>query len=305
MKISIPKFNLFKRRGTLKQDLIGYAFLAPFLILFLVFTIIPIFVSANYSMTYYNMIQPSRFIGLTNFQNLFLNDEIFMLALKNTFIFACIIGPSGFIFSFFVAWTINGLKYKKFFALGFYAPSIVSGVAMSVIWLYFFSSDRFGMINNILITLGFITKPVLWTQDAATILPVVVFVSAWMSMGTGFLVFLAGFQTIPGELIEVAHIDGVSTRFQELRYIVAPIMRPQMLFSAITTIVAAFGVFDIAVQLCGMPSPNYAAHTIVAHMYDYAFIRFDTGYASAISVVLFIITFSLGRVSMTIFSSKD
>ena len=126
-----------------------------------------------------------------------------------------------------------------------------------------------------------------------------------VSMGTGFLVFLAGFQNIPGELLEASHIDGVSTRFQELRYIVAPIMRPQMLFSAINSIVGAFSVFDIAVQLCGMPSPNYAAHTIVAHMYDYAFIRFETGYASAVSVVLFVITFTLGRLAMRVFSSKE
>ena len=289
----------------IRRDVIGYCFLAPFLLLFFVFTILPIFVSAGYSLTYFNMVDTPRFIGFTNFRNLFLNDEIFILALKNTFIFALIIGPAGFLFSFIAAWFINVMKFKKFYALGFYAPSIVSGVAMSVIWLYFFSGDKFGLINNVLIKLGVITQPILWTMDPSTIMPVVIFVSAWMSMGTGFLVFQAGFQNIPGELLEASHIDGVSTRFQELRYIVAPIMRPQMLFSAINSIVGAFSVFDIAVQLCGMPSPNYAAHTIVAHMYDYAFIRFETGYASAVSVVLFVITFTLGRLAMRVFSSKE
>lgn len=294
-----------RRRGRLRRDLIGYLFLGPFLLLFLVFTIIPIFVSAGYSLTYYNMIEPAKFIGLVNFQNLFLNDELFLLSIKNTFIFALIIGPLSFLFSFIAAWVINGLKFKKFYALGFYAPSIVSSVAMSVIWLYFFSGDRFGLINNILLNIGVVTRPILWTQNPQTIMPVIVFVSAWMSLGTGFLVFLAGFQNVPAELIEACRIDGVSTRFQELRYIVAPIMRPQMLFSVINTTVAAFSVFDIAVQLCGMPSPDYAGHTIVAHMYDYAFIRFDIGYASAISVVLFLITFTLGRISLRVFASKE
>lgn len=171
--------------------------------------------------------------------------------------------------------------------------------------MYFFSNDQYGLINHMLIKIGLITKPILWTLNANTIMFVVIFVSAWMSMGTGFLTFLAGFQNISGDLLEAAKIDGVYTSFQTLRYIVAPIMRPQMLFAVINTIVASFGVFDIAVQMCGMPSANYAAHTIVTHMFDYAFIRFDVGYASAIAVVLFIITFTLGRVSLKVFASKE
>ena len=288
-----------------RRNKTGYMFMLPFIALFFVFTIIPVIGAFLLSFTHYNMLQPPEWIGLVNYKRLFLDDEIFLLSLKNTFLFAFIMGPLGFVLSFLMAWMINNLKFKNVYALAFYAPSITSSIAMSVIWLYFFAGDRYGLVNNLLIQAGLIMKPVLWTMDAQTIMPVVIFVSAWMSMGTGFLVFLAGLQTIPREIIEAGQIDGIKNKWQELRFIIVPSMKPQFLFSAINSIVAAFGVFDVAVAIAGMPSPNYAAHTIVAHLYDYAFIRFDMGYASAVATVLFIITFVLGRVAMKIFASHD
>jgi multiple sugar transport system permease protein len=155
-----------------------------------------------------------------------------------------------------------------------------------------------------LIRIGIINEPILWTKDPEYILWVVIIISVWMSMGTGFLVFLAGLQSIPKFLYEAAAIDGVKNRFMELWHITLPMMKPQLLFGAINSIVGAFGVFDIAVSVAGIPSPNYAAHTIVTHLYDYAFIRFQMGYASAVAVFLFLLTFYLGRISMKIFSSE-
>lgn len=175
---------------------------------------------------------------------------------------------------------------------------------MSVIWLYFFSGDRYGFINNILINIGLISEPIQWTVDANYILPVVMIISIWMSMGTGFLVFLAGLQNINSEYYEAGAIDGIRNKFQELIYLTLPMMKPQLLFGAINSIVSSFGVFDIAVSVAGMPSPNYAAHTIVAHLYDYAFIRFQMGYASAIAIVLFLITFLLGRIVFRLLGEK-
>lgn len=288
-----------------KKNGIGYLFMAPFLILFTLFIIIPVAVAFWLSLTNYNMLQPAKWIGLTNFKLLFMDDDIFLIALKNTLIFACITGPIGYIMSFLAAWVINQLKARKAFALAFYAPSITSGIAMSVVWMYFFSSDRFGFINNILINLGVIAEPILWNKNPNTILPVIIIISVWMSMGTGFLVFLAGLQNISGELYEAASIDGIKNKFQELWYITFPLMYPQLLFGAINSIVGSLGVFDIAVSVAGMPSPNYAAHTIVAHLMDHAFIRFNMGYASAIAVVLFVMTYSLGRICMNIFKSKE
>jgi len=280
-------------------------FLSPFLILFTIFVIIPVIYSVVLSFTFYNIIQRPKFCGIENYRLLFTDDDVFLIALKNTLIFAFITGPIGYFASFFVAWIIDQLKMRNFFALAFYAPSITSGIAMSVVWLYFFSSDRYGFINNLLLRIGIISEPILWNTDPKTILPVIIIVSVWMSMGTGFLVFLAGLQNIPKELYDAGAVDGIKNRFQELIYITLPSMKPQLLFGAINSIVNSFGVFDIAVSIAGMPSPNYAGHTIVAHLYDYAFIRFDMGYASAIAVILFLMTYSLGQIFMKILSSKD
>lgn len=273
--------------------------------LFALFIILPVLISFGMSFTNYNMIESPDFLGITNYKLLILDDAEFLIALKNTLVFAFISGPIGFLGSFVMAWLINNLKARNLFSLAFYAPSITSGVALSVVWLYFFSSDRYGLINNTLINLGVLSEPIQWTQDVSTVLPVVILISIWMSMGTGFLTFLAGLQNLPHEIYEAGMIDGIRNRFQELIYITLPQMKPQLLFGAINAAVGAFGVFDIAVSVAGLPSPNYAAHTIVAHLYDYAFIRFEMGYASAVAIILFLITFVLGRVFMRVFSEKD
>lgn len=283
----------------------GYAFLAPFVILFTVFVVAPVLTAIGLSFTDYNMMQTPHFVGLNNYKLLFLDDEVFLTAISNTLTFAIITGPVGYLLSFFAAWVINQLKFKRAFALAFYAPSITSGIAMSTVWMIIFSSDRYGYLNYFLLNFGLIDEPILWNTDPNYIMGVVMFISLWMSMGTGFLVFLAGLQNVPKSYYEAAAIDGVKNKFQELFYVTLPMMKPQLLFGAINAITSSFGVFDIAVSVAGMPSPNYAGHTIVAHLYDYAFIRFQMGYASAIAVVLFLITFLLGKGVMKLLSSKD
>ena len=294
-----------KRFHIKRKTWVGYAFMMPFLILFVLFIILPVFISFGLSFTNYNMIESPDFIGITNYRLLILDDAEFLIALKNTLVFAFISGPIGFLGSFVMAWLINNLKARNLFSLAFYAPSITSGVALSTVWLYFFSSDRYGLINNTLINLGIISEPIQWTQDVNTVLPVIILISIWMSMGTGFLTFLAGLQNLPQEINEAGMIDGIRNRFQELIYITLPQMKPQLLFGAINAAVGAFGVFDIAVSVAGLPSPDYAAHTIVALLYDYAFISFEMGYASAVAIILFLITFVLGRIFMRVFSEKD
>lgn len=295
-----------KVRAWWKKNGVGYLFLAPYMILFLLFIVIPVAVAFILSLTNYNMIQTPKFVGITNYKLLFMDDDVFLIALKNTLIFALITGPLGYIMSFLAAWVINNLKARNVFTLAFYAPSLTSGIAMSVVWMFFFSSDRYGFINNILINkIGLIQQPILWNKDPKYIFPVVVFISVWMSMGTGFLVFLAGLQNINTELYEAASIDGIKNKFQELWYITIPLMMPQMLFGAVNSIVGSFGAYDIAVAVAGMPSPDYCVHTIVAHLMDYAFIRFSMGYASAIAVILFVMTFTLGKVSMRVFRSRE
>ena len=282
-----------------------YLFMLPFVVLFLVFVIAPVLTAAYLSFTYFNVLEPPRWIGLSNFRLLFVEDDIFyQYALKNTFIFAIITGPLGYAISFTLAWFINRLRVRQLYTLAFYTPSITSAIAMSVIWLYLFANDRYGLLNYALTEIGLISEPVAWLREQSTILPVIMVVSLWMSMGTGFLVFLAGLQDVPMELYEAGMVDGVRTALQEVFYITIPVMRPQLLFGAVMAIVNSFAVFQIAAQIAGLPSPLYAGHTIVAHLYDYGFIRFEMGYAAAIAVVLFLLTFALGRWAMRVFSER-
>ncbi len=294
--------NSFSR--FIRKHGVGYSMIAPFFVLFFLFVVFPVAIAVFLSFTNYNMFEAPSFNGINNYISMILNDSIFWQAVKNTFIYAVIVGPIGYFMSFIVAWVLNQMRFRAAFALAFYVPSICSSVAMSSVWLYFFSSDQYGLINNFLMNLGLIDDPVLWTSDPNFILPVIIIISIWMSMGTGFLVFLAGLQNVDKTLYEAGAIDGIQNRWQELKYLTIPQMKPQLLFGAITAITNSFSVFDVPVSVAGMPSPGYAGHTIVAHLYDYAFIRFQMGYASAVATVLFVITFILGRVIMNKLGGK-
>jgi multiple sugar transport system permease protein len=284
---------------------INYVFMAPFSILFTIFVIAPVLTSAYLSFTYFNVLESPKWIGWANYKLLFLEDDVFLIAIQNTLSFALITGPVGFFLSFFFAWMINPLKLKTVLALCFYAPSIASGIAMSVVWRIMFSGDRYGYLNNWLLRMGAIDEPYQWLAEASSMLPIIMFVALWMGMGTGFLVFLAGLQTVSTDLYEAGKMDGISSPLQEIFYITLPVMKPQLLFGSVMAVVAGFSIFDIATNLVGLPSPLYKGHTIVAHLYDFAFIRFEMGYAATVAVVLFIWTYGLGRILMRIFSSKD
>lgn len=281
-----------------------YMFMLPFVILFIIFVVSPVLTAVYLSFTYFNMLEPPRWIGLSNYRLLFLEDDIFFTAIKNTLLFSLITGPLSYGISFVLAWFINRLRFRQAFTLAFYAPSITSGIAMSVIWLYLFANDRYGLLNYLFIEIGLITEPVAWLQEQSTILPVIIVISLWMSMGTSFLVFLAGLQSVPMELYEAGMVDGISSAVQEVWYITLPVMKPQLLFGAVMAIVNSFAVFQIAAQVAGLPSPLYAGHTIVAHLYMHGFIHFEMGYAAAIAVVLFTMTYILGRLAMRLFSER-
>jgi multiple sugar transport system permease protein len=281
----------------MKKHKVSYFFLAPFLLLFFFFTIIPIVISVVLSFTYYNILQPAKFIGLSNYKLLFVDDDIFLKAVGITLKLAFITGPVGYVMAFLLAWLISQipLKFRFFYTLCFYTPSITSAVAMSVVWLYIFAGDRKGLLNYYATKLGIIDEPYLFLQNIHSIVPVIIIVSLWMSMGVGFLAFLAGLQNVPKDLYEAGSIDGIKYRWQELWYITIPAVKPQLLFGAVLQVVTSLTVFDVSIQLVGLPSPLYAGHTILVHLYDYAFIRFEMGYASAIAVVLFCMMMGLNR----------
>ncbi|MDQ0060157.1 carbohydrate ABC transporter permease [Paenibacillus harenae] len=280
-----------------KRNRVSYLFLAPFLILFTLFTIIPVVTSIVLSFTYYNILESPRFIGLSNYRLLFVDDDIFLKAIGITLKFAFITGPVGYAMAFMLAWLISQIpqKYRFFYTLCYYTPSITSATAMSVVWLYLFAGDRKGLLNYFAMQLGVIDEPYLFLQNINSIVPVIVIVSLWMSMGVGFLAFLAGLQNVPKDLYEAGGIDGIKYRWQQLFYITIPSVRPQLLFGAVLQVVSSLTVFDVSVQLVGLPSPLYAGHTILTHLFDYAFIKFEMGYAAAIAVVLFCMMIGLNR----------
>ncbi|WP_249315510.1 sugar ABC transporter permease [Bacillus sp. FJAT-49711] len=281
----------------MKRNRMSYLLLAPFLLVFTMFTIIPIITSVMLSFSYYNIVEAPRFVGLSNYKLLFVDDDIFLKAIGITLKFAFVTGPLGYVLAFLLAWLISQIpqKYRFFYTLCFYTPSITSAVAMSVVWLYLFAGDRKGLFNHFLMQIGILNEPYLFLQNVESIVPVIIIVSLWSSMGIGFLAFLAGLQNVPKDLYEAGKIDGIRYRWQELWYITLPSVKPQLLFGAVMQVVFSLQVFDVSMQLVGMPSPLYAGHTILAHLYDYAFIRFEMGYASAIAVILFLMMLGLNR----------
>ncbi len=266
-----------------------YLFLLPYAALFLTFFILPIATSIYYSFTYYNILEAPRFIGFQNYINLILQDEVFLTAVRNTFVIAVITGPVGYILSFLFAWFINELPrwLRTIAVVVFYAPSIAANAYN--IFAIIFRGDAYGYLNSLLLQFGLIDAPKLWLLDPRTILPVIIVVILWMSMGAGFLSFVAGLQGVDRSLYEAGYVDGIRNRWQELYYITLPSMKPMLLFGAVMSITSAFNVSDVPRALAGYPSTDYAARTIVTHLFDYGFSRFEMGYASAIAVVLFLV----------------
>ncbi len=271
-----------------RKNKTAYFMIAPFMILFFLFTIIPVFLSLVLSFTSFNMLEWPKFIFMDNYITLFLDDELFITALKNTLIFAAITGPVSYILSFVVAWFINELspKIRAIVTLIFYAPSISGNVYL--IWATLFSSDAYGWANGILMKLGFIDDPILWFQNAKYVMPLCIIVALWMSLGTAFLSFIAGLQGINKSLYEAGAIDGVKNRWQELWYITLPSMKPQLMFGAILSITGAFGFGPVVTALAGNPSVDYVAYTLNHHLTEYQGTRWEVGYASAISFILFL-----------------
>jgi len=273
----------------IKRNWQSYALIGPYFLLFFTFTVLPVLAALTLSFTTFDMLNTPQFVGWNNYVRLFLEDEIFVIALRNTLIFALVTGPLSYIMCFTFAWIINELtpKIRAFMTLVFYAPSISGNVFF--IWAFVFSGDRHGMVNGFLLNIGLIEGPIVFLRDVNYILPILILVQLWMSLGTGFLAFIAGLQTVDKSLYEASAVDGVQNRWQELWFVTLPSMRPQLMFGAVIQITTSFAVADVAINLAGLPTVNYAGDTIVTHLIDFGHIRFEMGYASAIATILFIL----------------
>ncbi len=273
----------------MKRNKVAYFMVAPYMLIFCVFTVLPVVISVFMSFTDFNMLEMPNIVWFKNYISLFFDDDIFLIAIKNTFIFAVLVGPASYLLSFLVAWFINELppSIRAVVTLIFYAPSISGQVY--TIWGVLFSADAYGWINATLLELELIDSEIAWFQDEKYVMVLCVVVSLWTSLGTSFLSFIAGLQGVDRSLYEAGAVDGIRNRWQELYYITLPSMKPQLMFGAVMTITGSFGYGAIVTALCGFPSVNYAAHTIVHHLEDYGGQRYEVGYSSAIAVVLFVI----------------
>lgn len=289
-KKPVARKDMTKFQWTLKEigrNKTAYLMIAPFMILFFIFTVFPVILSIFLSFTEFNMLEMPDWIFMDNYIRLFLDDDIFMTACQNTLVFAAVTGPVSYLMSLLIAWFINELtpKVRALVTLVFYAPSISGSVYL--IWQTIFSDDSYGYANAWLMELGIITDPILWFHDEEYVMGLCIVVALWTSLGTSFLSFIAGLQTIDKSLYEAGAVDGVKNRWQELWYITLPTMKPQLMFGAVMSITGSFGFGSIVTALAGFPSVNYAAHTIMHHLEDYGGQRFEVGYSSAIAVVLF------------------
>jgi len=292
MSVPVPA-RLPARKETLlrqiRKNKASYLLMAPYFILFFLFTVLPVIMSIYLSFNYFNMLEAPVWVGWTNYIKLLLEDDIFIISLRNTLLFAVITGPVSYLLCLLFAWIINEFtpKIRALLTLVFYAPSICGNAYM--IWNLILTGDRYGYLNGLLLRLDFIKEPILWMQTEKYIMPVLIVVQLWLSLGTGFLAFIAGLQTVDKGLYEAAAIDGVKNRWQELWFVTLPAMKAQLLFGAVMQITQSFAVADISIALAGNPSVNYAGATVVTHLLDYGSTRLDMGYASAIATILFLL----------------
>jgi len=273
-----------------------YFMMAPFFLLFVTFTVLPVLSALGLSFTDFNALEIPRFIGLRNYVKLFLEDPVFIIAIKNTLLFAVITGPASYILCFGMAWLVNefSVRVRTSLTFLFYAPAL-SGTAF-MMWKVLLSGDIYGWINSFILRFGLVKEPVQWLTDPKTMMPMIIMIQLWMSLGTSFLAFIAGFQSVDRNLYEAAAMDGVKNRWQELFYVTIPSMGPQMLFGAVMQISASFTAGQITVDLAGFPSTDYAAHTIVTHAMDFGRLRFEMGYACAVITVLFIAMTAVNKI---------
>ncbi len=274
------------------KPIVSYAMMFPYLFLFSIFTVLPVLLSVFLSFTHFNILEAPTLIGLKNYVKLLTEDDIFLLAIKNTLLLAIVTGPVSYLLSLLVAYLINELtpRLRALVTLVFYAPSISGNVYL--IWTMLFSGDSYGFVNGLLKNWGIITTPIQFFTDTDYMMPMVMIVTLWMSLGNSFLSFIAGLQGIDRQYYEAGAIDGIRNRWQELWFITLPLMKPQLLFGAVMNITASFGVGSVVTGLVGFPSNEYAVHTIMHHLEDYGSIRFEMGYASAIATVLFMMMFA-------------
>lgn len=310
MEKLLVKKDIFKfsNKSKFKNSITLFLLVLPYLLGFFIFIVLPIIIAIYLSFTNFNTVSMPKFIGLDNYISILTRDDLFMkYVIPNTLTFSFVAGPIGFIMSFFLAWILAQLpkRSRTILALIIYSPSMAAGATMTIIWKTLFSGDVNGLLNSYMLQANLIDQPIQWLQDVNYLMPIMIIVTIWGSMGVGFLAMMAGVMNIDQEIYEAAYIDGIKNRFQEIIHVTIPSMKPQMLFGAVMAVVGTFSAGGIGVELSGAnPTPQYAGQMIVNHIIDYGLIRFEMGYAAAVSVVLLLIIYITSKVVFKLLKEK-
>ena len=277
-----------------KQDRMGRLFVAPPVILFLLFTLLPMIMAIGLSFTKYDVINPPRLVGLANFRKM-IKDEFFWIALKNTCVYTLMYVPAGLLLSLGAAMFLNAdQKMVGLFRTLFYLPVLSSTVATATLWFWILN-PQLGLLNGILELFGISGKA--WLYDSKLAMFSIVLMSLWAGFGGNMMIFLAGLKGIPPIYYEAAKIEGAS-KWQMFTKITMPSITKTTFLVSTMLIIGTFQVFDQAFVLT-KGGPGNATITIVYYIYNNGFKKLDMGYASSISLVLFAII-----LVMTVINSK-
>jgi multiple sugar transport system permease protein len=280
-----------------RKALWGYIFIAPWLIGLLVFVAGPILVTFYLSFTTYDILSAPKWVGLANFQRAFFQDPLFWPSLERTFYYALVVVPLGLIFSLLLATLLNqGLRGTNLFRTAFFLPSLTPGVALSVLWLWLMN-PKLGLANQLLRPLGLGDFP--WLTDANTVIPSIILITLLTSSGGGsMLIFLAGLQGVPQELLEAATVDGAG-RLTRFRHVTLPMITPTLFFNLILGVIGALQVFTVSfVATTG--GPDYGSWFIALHIYQQAFAYLRLGYGATLAWIFLVIVLVLTMVNFAL-----
>ena len=275
-----------------------YLFLLPGTAIFLIWTIYPLVDAFIMSFYHWNLNGPSTYIGLANYQQA-LADPIFIQAVKNVVLYALISVPGQLIFGLGAALLLDGaVRFRAFFRTLFYLPVVTSWVVVSLLFTYLYNSQA-GAINYVLYdVLHVIPGYIFWLGDENVALPAIAFMGIWKGIGWTAVIFLAGLQTIPGDVYEAAKVDGAG-RIQRFKKITVPLLAPTFMFLVVMLVIGAFNTF-IQVFIMTQGGPNHSTETVLTYMYTNAFANVDFGYGAAISYLFTLLMFVISMAEIRI-----
>ncbi|HEX8597852.1 MAG TPA: sugar ABC transporter permease [Chloroflexia bacterium] len=294
------------RRDTLRQRLRksipAYLFILPGMLLFVVWTLYPLLHSLTMSFAEWNLIKPSRFVGMENYTRAF-NDPVFWLALRNTLFYVVITVPGQMIIGLGIALLLDApLRARGFFRTIYYIPVVTSWVVVSLIFTYLFNGQA-GLINWVLRDgVQVIDKNINWLSEPLTANIAIATLGIWKGLGWTMVIFLAGLQSVPIHLYEAASIDG-ATAWQRFRFVTVPLIRQTTLFIMVMLTIGAFQVF-ISVYIMTGGNPLHRTEVLLTYMYENSFESLDLGYGSALSYIFAIMVFTLSMTQIRLLKRR-